>query len=315
MWNKKFKKIFFVFLSYFLIIWNVLAQAPKLTTNDKGLTNDTWDGSSVFIEWLKSIFSKDTLFKVFLALVVIIWTIIITKIVRVKLNHILAKQSDWEDWKEEVFWMITRTVNTIILISGFSLALWILGVDLGLFMWWIWFWIWFTLKTFLTNFVWGIIMVMNGEYTSGMLIEIWWKKWRIVKVNALMTELEQFDWVRFLVPNIKFLEEYVSNFDSNDKRRVEVYVTLDYKTDILKAKMIATKVMNSLPGILQAPEASVIITDLWDNWIRLRVQAWISSKDNYFKVRSNIAETLNLAFRKAEIKIAYPQITVSNRND
>jgi small conductance mechanosensitive channel len=65
-----------------------------------------------------------------------------------------------------------------------------------------------------------------------------------------------------LVPNIKFLEEYVSNFDTNDKRRVEVYVNLDYNTDILKAKMVATKVMNSLPGILQAPEASVIVTEL-----------------------------------------------------
>jgi small-conductance mechanosensitive channel len=79
--------------------------------------------------------------------------------------------------------------------------------------------------------------------------------------------------------------------------------------------MVATKVMNSLPGILQAPEASVIVTELWDNWIRLRIQAWISSKDNYFKARSNITETLNLAFRKSDIKIAYPQITISNRSD
>ena len=312
---KNTKKIFFILFTYFLIIWNTLALTPKTTTDDKKLTWNDWEWWTQIMGFLWSLFSKETFINLFLAIVVIILTVIITKIVRVRLNKMLAKQSDWDDWKEEVFWMITRTINIIILVSGFSLAMWILWVNLWLFMWGIWFGIWFTLKTFLTNFVSGIIMVMNWEYSSWMLIEIGTKKGRIVKVNALMTELEQFDWVRFLVPNIKFLEEYVSNFDSNDKRRVEVYVTLDYKTDILKAKMIATKVMGSIPGILQAPEASVIVTELWDNWIKLRIQAWISSKDNYFSARSNITETLNLAFRKSDITIAYPQITISNRND
>ena len=308
------KKIFFIIISYFLIIWNTLALSPRTTTNDKKLIEwNDWNWWTQIIGFLWSLFDKNTFINLFLAIAVINLSIIITKIVKRKLNNILAKQSDWNDWKEEIFWMIIRTVNIIILISGFSLAMWILGVNLWLFMWGIWFGIWFTLKTFLTNFVSGIIMVMNWEYTSWMLIEIWWKKWRIVKINALMTELEQFDWVRFLVPNIKFLEEYVSNFDSNDKRRVEVYVNLDYQTDIVKAKMIATKVMNSLPGILQAPEASVIVTELWDNWVRLRIQAWISSKDNYFKVRSNITETLNLAFKQSGIKIWFKQINILNK--
>ena len=309
------KKIIFILVSYLLIIWETFAQAPKLTTNDKNLTRDTWDGTSVLLEWIKSIFSKDTFFKILIALWIIIITLIITKIVKAKLNSILEKQFDWDESKEEVFWVITRTINIIILISGFSLAMGVLWVNLGLFMWGIWFGIGFTLKTFLTNFIAWIIMVLNGNYSAWVLVEIWWKKGRLVKVNSLMTELEQFDWVRFLVPNIKFLEEYVSNFHSNDKRRLEAFVTIDYSSDVLKAKMVASKVINSLPNILQAPEPSIILTELWNNWIQLKIMAWISSKDNYFKARSNLTETLNLAFKKAWIKIPFQQITISNRNE
>ena len=307
------KKIFFIVLSYLFIIWNTFAQAPKLTTGDKKLVKDTWDWSQEVTSFLSSLFSKDTLFKLFLALLTIILTVIITKIVKNRLSSILAKHADANWWNEEVFWMIIRTINIIILISGFSLAMWIMWLNLWLFMWGIWFGIGFTLKTFLTNFIAWIIMIMNWNYNSWVLIEIWWKKWRIVRVNSLMTELEQFDWVRFLVPNIKFLEEYVSNFHSNDKRRLEAFVTIDYDSDVLKAKMVASKVINSLPNILQAPEPSIIVTELWQNWIQLKIMAWISSHDNYFKSRSNLTETLNLAFKKAWIKIPFQQITISNR--
>ncbi len=309
------RKILFILVSYLLVIWNTLALQPKVTTSDKNLTKDTWDWTWVLLEGIKSIFSKDTFFKVLLAILIIIITVIITKIVKAKLNSILEKQSDWDESKEEVFGVITRTVNIIILISGFSLSMWVLWVDLGLFMWGIWFWIWFTLKTFLTNFIAWIIMVLNWNYSSWVLIEIWGKKWRLVKVNSLMTELEQFDWVRFMVPNIKFLEEYVSNFHTNDKRRLEVFVTIDYSADVLKAKMIASKVINSLPNILQAPEPSIILTELQKDWIQLKIMAWISSKDNYFRARSNLTETLNLAYKKAWIKIPFQQITISNRNE
>jgi small conductance mechanosensitive channel len=309
------KKIIFILLSYFFIIWNTLALEPKITTWDKKLIEwNDWNWVTQILGFLWDIFSKDTFIKIILSLVVIWLTFIITKIVKVKLTHILEKQADWDTSKEEVFWMIVRTVNIMIIISGFSLAMGILWVNLGLFMWGIWFWIWFTLKTFLTNFIAWIIMLTNGNYSSWVLLEIAWKKWRIVKVNSLMTELEQFDWVRFLIPNIKFLEEPVSNFHTNDKRRLEVFVTIDYDSDVLKAKMLASKVINSLPNILQAPEPSIIITELWQNWIQLKIMAWISSKDNYFRARSNLAETINLAYKKAWIKIPFQQITISNRD-
>jgi small-conductance mechanosensitive channel len=40
------------------------------------------------------------------------------------------------------------------------------------------------------------------------------------------------------MPNIKFLEEEVKNYHTNDKRRISVETVVEYGTDISKVKQI-----------------------------------------------------------------------------
>jgi small conductance mechanosensitive channel len=197
---------------------------------------------------------------------------------------------------------------------GFSITLGILWVDMGIFMGWLWFWIGFTLKIFLSNFIAGIMMVTQGSYHNGDIIDIGGKVWKICRINALFSEVEQFDGVIFYIPNIKFLEENVSNFHTNDKRRVEVDVWVDYDTDITKAKKIMLQVVWQFPHVLQAPASDIFVTELWDNGINLSLRFWVDSKTgNFFQTKSNVTETINLAFKQAGIVIPFPQVTLSNR--
>ena len=182
-------------------------------------------------------------------------------------------------------------------------------------MWWLWFGIGFTLKIFLTNFVAWILMVTQWFYHLWDIIEVWGRTWTIKKIHALFTAVEQFDWVVYYIPNVKFLEEDVSNFHSNDKRRVDIKIWVDYSTDIVKAKKIMIQVIEKFPNILQAPTPEVLVEDLWDNSIKLSLRFWINSKDAFFVSKSNVIETINMAFKQAWIVIPFPQITVSNRTD
>ena len=199
------------------------------------------------------------------------------------------------------------------LVLGSSIVLWILWIDMWIFMWWIWFWLGFTLKTFLTNFVAWITMVTQWFYHNWDIIEIWWRTWKIKKIHALFTLIEQFDWVAFYIPNTKFMEENVSNYFSNDKRRLDIDISVDYDTDILKAKTIITKILDSYPWILNAPSYDIVVEKLHDNWILLKARFWISSKANFISIRSDITETINLLFSQSNIVIPFPQITISNR--
>ena len=271
--------------------------------------------TSSFINTLLSIFSTEVLLSLIFAIVTILMTFIISRVVRDKLFVYLERTSIWEnESKDELIWVITRTVNITIFITWFSVALWVIWVDLAIFMWGIWFGIGFTLKTFLTNFIAWIIMVSQWVYHKDDLIEVSGNMWKIVKINALFTSVEKFDGVVFYVPNIKFLEEEVSNYNTNDKRRVEVETLVDYDTDLVKAKAVINKVLESFPNILLAPKYDVIIDKLDNSWILIKVRFWIDSKEGYFQTKSNITETINLAFKKSDINIPFPQITLSNRN-
>jgi len=158
-------------------------------------------------------------------------------------------------------------------------------------------------------------MVTQWYYHNWDLIKIWEQTWRIKNINALFTAIQQFDWIIFYVPNIKFMEENVSNFTTNDKRRVEVNVWVDYDTDLLKAKKIMLQVLDNFPNILQAPDANIFVNEFSDNSINLSLRFWINSTDKYFETKSNVTETINLAFKKYWIVIPFPQVTLSNRED
>jgi small-conductance mechanosensitive channel len=249
-----------------------------------------------------------------MAMWVIVLTFILSKLISSKIVSYIEKNATEESSREELTGMISRVVSITVLTIGFTISLGILWIDMWIFMWGIWFGIWFTLKTFLTNFVAGIMMVTQGFYHNWDVIEIDNQMWKIVKVNALFTAVEQFNGVIFYVPNIKFIEEKVINYYTNDKRRGEIDVLIDYKSDVHKAKQVVVMILDQFPNILKAPWSDVILDQLGDNGILLKARYWVPVKDNYIETKSNITETINMALRKQWIEIAYPHLTVTHTN-
>lgn len=300
------------------IIWKILIYGVllELLTPNLSFALAVWDAEKEQISWftssISSLFSTEMWLKIIFAVITILVTIIISKLAKNKMFKYLERTSEWEG-REEMIWVITRSVNITILVIGTTITLSVLGIDLGIFMWWIWFWLGFTLKSFLTNFVAWIMMVTQWFYHIGDMIKIEWKVWHIKKINSLFTSVEQFDGVLFYVPNGKFMEENVENFHANDKRRIDVIVGVDYKTDILKAKKVMLQVVEQFPNILKTPSSDIIIEELGNSSIGLKLRFWISSKDSYFEVKSNVSETVNQAFKQYDISIAFPQMTISNR--
>ncbi len=296
-----------ILLSFFLLLPQSLWAA--LPAGEQDAAKNSWE---IILWFLSAEFLVNMAINIVLVVIVIALTFIVSKFIQSKLFHYLeAANIGDEASKEEIIGVISRTMNIFVLITWFSISLWILWVDLGIFMGWIWFGIWFTLRTFLTNFISGIIIVSQGSYHIGDLIEIWSQRWRITKIQALFTEIEELDGTIFNIPNVRFFEENVRNFHTNDKRRIDVEVVVWYETDILQAKKVLGKVVSNFPMVLSAPASDVIIWKLWDNWVELTLRFWVSSKENYITLKSNVTETVNLAFKQTNIHIPYPQMTLS----
>lgn len=299
------KKIIYLFLLLFLSLNSAYAVVSWKEVEKTGENAN----------FILNFFSAEMFINLFFAIIVIVLTFVVTKIADVKINKFIENSWDWEN-REELAWVLTRTSNISILAIWFSITLGILWVDMWIFLWGLWFWLWFTLKIFLSNFIAWVIMVTQWSYHNWDLIEIEWKIWTIKKINALFTEVSQFDWIIFFIPNVKFLENNVQNYHRNATRRVDIEIWVDYDTDLLRAKQILLQVIKSFPNILKAPEPSIFITKFDSSSINMSLRFWIDSKTgNYFTTKSNVTETINLAFKQAWITIPFPQITLSNRSD
>ncbi len=297
------KKILFILIVILMTINNAFA----VINTDESINQANQNANKVL-----SIFSIDTLINLIFAIFAILWTVIISKLITSKISKF--SENNWEN-REELAWVMSRTANIAILGVWFTIALAILWVDITIFLWGLWFGIWFTLKIFLSNFIWGIIMVTQWNYHNWDLIQMWDKMWNIKKINSLFTEVVQFDWVVLFIPNVHFLENEVENFHINDKRRIDIEIKVDFDTDIVKAKKVMLQVINNFPWILKAPEADVIITHFNESSINIDLRFWINSKWEYLEMKSNVTETINLAFKQYGIKIPYPQLTLSTRMD
>lgn len=312
----KFNRILFIYLFFMKKILIFLWFLVTWINSVFAIWKDESEQTAWFFWLLKSIFTIELFLNIIFAILVILGTLILSKIVTAKASHYLEKSYDWV-WtgREDMIWVVTRTLNITIFSIWWSIVLTLLWIDLGFLLGWFWFGLGFTMKSFLSNFVSGIMMVTQWIYHNWDVIKIWNIMWRIKKINSLFTVVEQFNWVMYYVPNFKFSEENVENYYSNDKRRVDVEVLVDYSTDIVKAKMIVKKVLETFPNILKAPKLDIIVEKLDNNWILLINRFWVWSKEDFFHLKSNITETINLAFKQSGITIPFPQVTLSNRDN
>ncbi len=301
---KKF--ILYIIFSFSFYTSSAFAEIVNDNVNwVKWQTND-------FIDRLMSVFSKEYALRVLFAVLTILLTYIIARVVKDKLFSYIEERLWWDvTWKDEIIWVINRTVNIIILVTGFSITLWVLWVDLWIFIWWIWFGIGFTLRVFLTNFISWLLMVTQWIYHPWDLVWVNWKRWYIARIYSLFTAIRQFDWVMYYVPNIKFIEDNVENYHTNEKRRLDVKIYIDYNSDTVKTKKVIKKVIDSFPNILQTPPPQIIIEKLWEWGVVMDIRFWILSKDNFIDLRSNVVETINMALRQSKIKIAKPKVFVN----
>ncbi len=277
-------------------------------------SNDT--GVSHGVSFLSKILSTDALVNFAFGILVLVATFLVSKILSGKLeSYYTSYNKDGDQTKEWLYGVISRSINITVWFLWITLMFGVMGLNVGLFLWWIGFWIWFTMQIFLSNFIYWIVMVTQGTVRNGDLIELNVEVSKVEKVNPLFTEVKKLNGVKSFIPNIKFLQDSFSNLYINETRRFEVEFTLDYTADIPKAKLIIDKVIASVPGVIEKPEHKIWLTGLSENGVVIKVLFRMKSRDKVFTIRSNVIETLNLAFKQAWILVAFNQMTFVQRDD
>ena len=122
------------------------------------------------------------------------------------------------------------------------------------------------LQNNIANMANGIIIVSSGMFKKGDYIEVGGVEGSIAKINFLYVTLITPDNKRITLPNNKILNEIVTNYDSNNTRRVNFEFEVSYENDVEKVKKVVLDCMQSNGKVRLDPTLKI----LQDNLVKKR---------------------------------------------
>ena len=164
----------------------------------------------------------------------------------------------------------------------------------------------------LSNFAGGVLILLIkpfkvGDYiiyTSGNL------EGKVTKIEMFYTTLLTIDNKKVVIPNGTLSNSSLINVTAEDKRRIDITVGVSYTANLKLAKEVCMKLMAAQPAVLQEQDNMVVVDDLADSSVNLKICCWVSAED-YGATRWELIEKIKLAFDENGIEIPFNQLDVN----
>ena len=175
----------------------------------------------------------------------------------------------------------------------------------------------FGLQKIASNYISGIILLLEGQATVGDYVELdSGEAGTIIRTTARAMILETFDGRWIVVPNEDFITTRVINYsDAGSANRLTVEFSVSYDTDINRVPEIINAAVAKHPGVLQKPEPpDVELAGFGESGIDFAVEFWVNGLDDgKNKYSSEVRFLIWNALKEAGIEIPYPHRVIEMR--
>jgi len=139
------------------------------------------------------------------------------------------------------------------------------------------------------NFLAGVLLAFNRPFSIGDSVEINDIKGIIKTLDLRNTHIRSFDGKDIYVPNAMIVKSPLLNSTRDGLLRFDFAVGVDYSNDIHRARELILKTLTGKPGVLKDPGPLVMVEELADNRVNLRVYYWV----NIFEYKESTVELKN----------------------
>ncbi len=169
----------------------------------------------------------------------------------------------------------------------------------------------FGLQKIASNFISGVILLLEGQATVGDFVELdGGEAGTIVKMTARAIILETFDGRWIVVPNEDFIVTRVTNYsDQGSANRYEAEFSVSYDTDINLIPDLVEAAVQAHPDVLMEPyPADCELRGFGDSGIDFAVEFWVNGiDDGKHKYTSQVLFLIWNVLKENNIEIPYPQ--------
>ena len=169
----------------------------------------------------------------------------------------------------------------------------------------------FGLQKIASNFISGVILLLEGQATVGDYVELdGGEQGKIVKMMARAAILETFDGRWIVVPNEDFITTRVVNYsDSGSANRYEAPFSVTYETDINRVPDIVEAAVAKHKGVLDRPyPPDCELRGFGESGVDFACEFWVNGLDDGDnKFTSDVLFLIWNALKAEGIEMPYPR--------
>ena len=166
----------------------------------------------------------------------------------------------------------------------------------------------------LQNFAGGVIILVFKPYKVGDIIDAQGHIGKVHEIQIFNTILKTPDNKTIIIPNTGLSNSSITNYTTEEKRRVDWTFGIAYGDDIDKTKAVIKQIADNDQRILKDPEIFIAVSELGDSSVNFAVRAWVNVAD-YWDVFFAMNENIYKTFAKEGINIPFPQMDVHVHNN
>jgi len=167
----------------------------------------------------------------------------------------------------------------------------------------------FGLQKIVSNFVSGIILLLEHSIKPGDVIEVGHTYGTVTSLGARFATVRGRDGKEYLIPNETLITNQVTNWSySTPLLRLDIRFGIGYRSDLRQVRQLAIQAAARTPRIMTAPAPVCHITEFGDNAVAMLLRFWIEDPaDGVRNVTGDVYLALWDSFSEHDIELPYPQ--------
>ncbi len=208
--------------------------------------------------------------------------------------------------------LVQKTIRVILYAAALMLALSSIGIDLSAFAFLggaIGVGLGFGLQTIVSNFISGIIIILDKSIKPGDVIEIGEVFGTVRTLNTRFVSVVTLAGKEYLIPNESFITNEVINWSySDDLVRLDTTVGVGYDSDLKKVQELILQAMNDHERIIRDPDPVCLLKEFGDNTVDFELRFWIKDPaKGIANIRSEVLMDVWDLLAENDVNIAFPQ--------